>query len=221
MRRGRSLRRQGPEPAQTGDLLHPDRAHAGTAAADGERDRLDGGRHDPYRGRGACCSRPTSSSGSKPRFNIVLRDDKSYPWLMLTEDHAFPQIVKHRGAQTRQGQLLGTFRLRLGCQPDRDGDAACFPAAVLRRYCIRQPQPALPAAPNPPLLGAMRRPDQRSRVRADSSRRPRAFWPARDAPSSASWRPRWRRRRRRSPSRRQRRSGTASGRSPSCRAAAS
>src|ERR1700689_150077 len=33
----------------------------------------------------------------KPRFNIVLRDDKSYPWLMLTEDHPYPQIAKHRG----------------------------------------------------------------------------------------------------------------------------
>ncbi|HQT79712.1 MAG TPA: GIY-YIG nuclease family protein, partial [Rhodopila sp.] len=29
----------------------------------------------------------------KPRFNVVLRDDKSYPWLMLTEDHPFPQIT--------------------------------------------------------------------------------------------------------------------------------
>src|ERR1700757_919628 len=32
----------------------------------------------------------------KPRFNIVLRDDKSYPWLMVAEDHAFPQVTKHR-----------------------------------------------------------------------------------------------------------------------------
>jgi excinuclease ABC subunit C len=45
----------------------------------------------------------------KPRFNIVLRDDKSYPWLMLTEDHPFPQIAKHRGARTRKGSYYGPF----------------------------------------------------------------------------------------------------------------
>lgn len=45
----------------------------------------------------------------KPRFNIVLRDDKSYPWLMLTEDHPYPQIAKHRGAQTRKGTYWGPF----------------------------------------------------------------------------------------------------------------
>ena len=45
----------------------------------------------------------------KPRFNILLRDDKSYPWLMLTEDHDFPQIAKHRGARTRRGSYWGPF----------------------------------------------------------------------------------------------------------------
>jgi excinuclease ABC subunit C len=45
----------------------------------------------------------------KPRFNIVLRDDKSYPWLMLTEDHPFPQIAKHRGAHLRKGSYWGPF----------------------------------------------------------------------------------------------------------------
>ncbi len=45
----------------------------------------------------------------KPRFNIVLRDDKSYPWLVLTEDHPYPQIAKHRGARTRKGSYFGPF----------------------------------------------------------------------------------------------------------------
>src|ERR1051326_7505799 len=45
----------------------------------------------------------------KPRFNIVLRDDKSYPWLMLTEDHPYPQIAKHRGAHVRKGSYWGPF----------------------------------------------------------------------------------------------------------------
>ncbi len=45
----------------------------------------------------------------KPRYNIVLRDDKSYPWLMLAEDHPFPQVTKHRGAQSRRGSYWGPF----------------------------------------------------------------------------------------------------------------
>ena len=45
----------------------------------------------------------------KPRFNIVLRDDKSYPWLMVTEDHPFPQVAKHRGARMRKGSYWGPF----------------------------------------------------------------------------------------------------------------
>jgi excinuclease ABC subunit C len=45
----------------------------------------------------------------KPRYNIVLRDDKSYPWLVLTEDHPYPQIAKHRGARTRKGSYYGPF----------------------------------------------------------------------------------------------------------------
>ena len=45
----------------------------------------------------------------KPRYNIVLRDDKTYPWLMLTEDHPFPRLSKHRGAQTRTASYWGPF----------------------------------------------------------------------------------------------------------------
>ena len=45
----------------------------------------------------------------RPRYNIVLRDDKSYPWLLLGEDHPFPQVTKHRGARTRKGGYYGPF----------------------------------------------------------------------------------------------------------------
>ena len=45
----------------------------------------------------------------KPRYNIVLRDDKDYPWLVLTEDHPYPQITKHRGARVRKGCYYGPF----------------------------------------------------------------------------------------------------------------
>ncbi len=45
----------------------------------------------------------------KPRFNILLRDDKSYPWLMLSEHHAFPQIAKHRGKPAKGSSYWGPF----------------------------------------------------------------------------------------------------------------
>jgi excinuclease ABC subunit C len=45
----------------------------------------------------------------KPRYNVLLRDDKSFPNILITRDHAFPQIVKHRGARTRKGDYFGPF----------------------------------------------------------------------------------------------------------------
>jgi excinuclease ABC subunit C len=44
-----------------------------------------------------------------PRFNVLLRDDKSFPYILITSDHWAPQILKHRGARTRAGHYYGPF----------------------------------------------------------------------------------------------------------------
>lgn len=45
----------------------------------------------------------------KPRYNILLRDDKSFPYILLPADHDYPQLTKHRGARTAKGQYFGPF----------------------------------------------------------------------------------------------------------------
>jgi excinuclease ABC subunit C len=45
----------------------------------------------------------------RPRFNVLLRDDKSFPYILITGDHWAPQILKHRGARTRDGNYYGPF----------------------------------------------------------------------------------------------------------------
>jgi excinuclease ABC subunit C len=45
----------------------------------------------------------------RPRYNVLMRDDKSLPYILLTADHEAPQIVKHRGARKRRGDYYGPF----------------------------------------------------------------------------------------------------------------
>ncbi len=45
----------------------------------------------------------------RPRFNVVMRDDKSFPYIVITKDHPSPQILKHRGARARPGDYFGPF----------------------------------------------------------------------------------------------------------------
>ena len=45
----------------------------------------------------------------RPRYNIILRDDKSFPYILIAADHAAPQILKHRGARKRKGDYFGPF----------------------------------------------------------------------------------------------------------------
>lgn len=45
----------------------------------------------------------------KPRYNIILRDDKSFPYILITSDHTWPQITKHRGSRNKSGEYFGPF----------------------------------------------------------------------------------------------------------------
>ncbi|WP_298913918.1 excinuclease ABC subunit UvrC [uncultured Roseobacter sp.] len=45
----------------------------------------------------------------KPKFNVLLRDDKSFPNILVTAEHDFPQIKKHRGAKKEKGSYYGPF----------------------------------------------------------------------------------------------------------------
>ena len=45
----------------------------------------------------------------RPRYNVLLRDDKSFPFILLASEHRAPQILKHRGARNRKGEYFGPF----------------------------------------------------------------------------------------------------------------
>ncbi|MDE4060715.1 MAG: excinuclease ABC subunit UvrC [Pseudophaeobacter sp. bin_em_oilr2.035] len=45
----------------------------------------------------------------KPKYNVLLRDDKSFPNILVSKDHAYPQIKKHRGARKEKGSYFGPF----------------------------------------------------------------------------------------------------------------
>ncbi len=45
----------------------------------------------------------------KPRYNVLLRDDKSFPNILISAEHAFPQIKKHRGKKSEKGAYFGPF----------------------------------------------------------------------------------------------------------------
>ncbi len=45
----------------------------------------------------------------RPRFNVTMRDDKSFPYILIRRDQAAPQILKHRGARTVKGDYFGPF----------------------------------------------------------------------------------------------------------------
>ena len=137
-----------------------------------------------------------------PRFNVLLRDDKSFPFIHLTADHEFPQLTKHRGARDKGGAYFGPVRLGRGGQPHADHAAEGVPAALVQRQRLRQPHPALPAVPDQALQRALRRPHRPRGLRGAGRAGARFPRRAQRAMCSSASPPRWRRPPRRWSSRR-------------------
>ena len=73
----------------------------------------------------------------KPRYNVSYRDDKSFPNILLREDHPFPQLLKHRGAKSDQGRLFRALRQRRRGHPHAQHPAARLSAALLFGFGVR------------------------------------------------------------------------------------
>ena len=112
----------------------------------------------------------------RPRFNVLLRDDKSFPYILITDDHWAPQILKHRGARSRQGSYFGPFASVWAVNRTITALQRAFLLALMLGCVLREPHAAVPAAPDQALLGAVHA--------ARSIRRISASWCARRMPSS-------------------------------------
>ena len=101
----------------------------------------------------------------KPRYNVTLRDDKSFPYILICTGHPAARLVKHRGARNLVGDYFGPFaERRRGVSHPQRAAAGVSPAHLLGQF-LRQSNPAVPALPDQALLGAVHRRDFARRIR--------------------------------------------------------
>ncbi len=95
----------------------------------------------------------------KPRYNVLMRDVKSFPFILITGEHEAPQITKHRGARNRKGRYFGPFASAGAVNRNAQHAAARVPAALLHGLGLRKPLAALSALPDQALCRALHRRD--------------------------------------------------------------
>ena len=106
----------------------------------------------------------------RPRFNVVLRDDKSFPYLHFETRHEFPRLNFYRGSRKEPGRFFGPYPSAGAVRETLAATAEAVSPAKLRGHLFRQSFAALPAVPDPALHGAVRRADFQGGLRARRGR---------------------------------------------------
>ena len=108
----------------------------------------------------------------RPRFNIRLRDDKSYPFLAVTLDEEWPRAMVMRGSKRKGVRYFGPYGHAYAIRETLDLLLRTFPIRTCTRQQVRPPPaagPAVPALPHREVRGAVRRRDRQAGVRRSSS----------------------------------------------------
>ena len=92
-----------------------------------------------------------------PRYNVLLRDDKSFPLIHITAGHDFPQLTKFRGARGKEGSYFGPFASAGAVNRTLVTLQKAFLLALLQRQHLRQPHPPLPALSDQAVQRPLRR----------------------------------------------------------------
>ena len=105
----------------------------------------------------------------RPRFNVLLRDDKSFPYILIAEDHEAPAIMKHRGARRRKGSYFGPFASAGAVGRTINALQKAFLIRTCSDAVFDEPHAALPAlsrssAARPPARGEIALDDYRQLV---------------------------------------------------------
>ena len=115
----------------------------------------------------------------RPRFNVLMRDDKSFPYIMLTADHPSPGIFKHRGARSRKSDYFGPFASAGAVGRTINSLQRAFLLRTCTDSRLREPHAAVPALPDQALLRPLHRRDRRGGLCRAGRRSPAISCPAR------------------------------------------